>query len=75
MLTWLKNLFSSFDRQTVAAERAAKAMEDIAGDLESVRDQFRARLGIAPAEAKALPAPEPDAEPTETPKAAKGRAR
>jgi hypothetical protein len=49
-MTWLKNLFGSFDRQSVAADRAAKAMEDIATDLEGVRDQLRARLGIeAPA--------------------------
>lgn len=57
MIAWLKSLFGSMDRQTAAADRAAKALEDIAGDLESVRDQFRARLGIAaPLPVVAIPA-------------------
>jgi len=61
MFAWLKALFSGMDRQTAAAERAAKASEDIADMLESVRDQLRGRLGIEspqPAVA-ALPASPP----------------
>jgi hypothetical protein len=67
MFAWLKTLFGSMDRQSAAAERAAKAMEDIATDLESVRDQFRARLGIeapAPVVVTTLPAKATDDEPT-----------
>ncbi len=77
MIAWLKGLFGSMDRQTTAADRAARAMEDIADDLESVRDQFRARLGIAPPlPVVALPAPAPVPKPEEDPakgKPAKGR--
>lgn len=55
MFTWIKSLFSSMDRQQAAADRAARAMEDIADDLEAVRDQMRSRLGLeAP-----TPTPEP----------------
>lgn len=55
MIAWLKSLFAGMDRQTAAAERAAKASEDIADMLEAVRDQFRTRLGIE-AHTPALPA-------------------
>jgi hypothetical protein len=58
MFAWLKALFGSMDRQSAAAERAAQAMEDIATDLESVRDQFRVRLGIeAPTPVVVTPLP------------------
>ena len=43
-MEWLKTLFSRWDRQTAAADRAAVALENIADDLELVRDQLRARL-------------------------------
>jgi methyl-accepting chemotaxis protein len=45
MFAWVKSLFAGMDRQTVAAERAAKAAEDIADMIEQVRDQVRGRLG------------------------------
>lgn len=74
MFTWLKALFGSMDRQTAAAERAAKAMEDIATDLESARDQFRARLGIeAPTPAPVVVTPLP-AKAEDEPKA-RGRSK
>jgi hypothetical protein len=72
MFGWLKGLFGSFERQAKAAERAAVALEDIAGDLEGVRDQFRARLGIEPKQLPAAaPAPEAEGETTK----GKGRSR
>ncbi len=44
-MNWITRLLSLFDRQRDAAERTAVALEDIASDLEGVRDQLRARLG------------------------------
>ncbi len=44
-MNWITRLLSLFDRQREASERAAIALEDIATDLEGVRDQLRARLG------------------------------
>jgi hypothetical protein len=66
MFSWLKSLFGSMDRQTVAADRAAKAAEDIADMMENVRDQFRTRLAIeapAPVVVKPIAAPEEEPEP------------
>ena len=57
MPSWIKYLFGSFDRQQLAADRAAKALEDVADMLESARDQFCARLGSADADPVALPSP------------------
>lgn len=48
MLTWVKSLFVGMDRAQAASERIGKAMEDIAGDVEGLRDAFRARL-LSPA--------------------------
>lgn len=59
MFSWIKSLFGSMDRQTAAADRAAKAVEDIADMMEQCRDQIRGRLGIeGPAEKALAPAPE-----------------
>lgn len=44
MLDWIRKLFGSWDRQGAAADRAAVAMEEIAGMLEGARDALRARL-------------------------------
>ncbi len=44
MLNWITRLFGSWDRQEKAADRAAVALEDIADDLERVRDTLHARL-------------------------------
>lgn len=44
MFNWLRKLLGSFDRQQAAADRAAVALEEIALDLESVRDALRVRL-------------------------------
>jgi hypothetical protein len=60
-MEWLRRLFGGLDRTTAAADRAAKAGEDIADMMESVRDQLRARLGIegpAPVVVKPIAAPE-----------------
>jgi len=73
MIAWLKNLLLGFDRTSAATERTAKAAEDIADTMESLRDQLRSRLGIeAAAPAKQLPAAEPEEE-EEKPR--KGRSR
>ncbi len=45
MIGWIKQLFSSFDRQQSAAERAAVALEGIATDLEAMHATLRERLG------------------------------
>ena len=44
MIGWLKYLFGSLDRQQKAAERTAKALEDIADATETMRDQLLLRL-------------------------------
>lgn len=46
MFGWIAKLFKSVDRQQAAAERAALAWEDIAADVEAMRNELRSRLGI-----------------------------
>jgi hypothetical protein len=38
MMNWISRLFGSWDRQQNAADRAAVALEQIAEDLEHIRD-------------------------------------
>lgn len=75
MFGWLKGWFSSMDRVTAAQERTAKASEDIAGAVESVRDQLFARLGIeAPVAVRPIAAKPDDAEhEADAPKRGRGR--
>jgi hypothetical protein len=44
MFDFIRQLFTSWDRQTKATDRAATALEGIADDLEAVRTALRERL-------------------------------
>ena len=46
MLSWIKRMFTAVDRQEQAFDRAATAAEQIADDLETVRDRLRERFGL-----------------------------
>jgi hypothetical protein len=43
-MNWIMRLLGMFDRGDRAAERIGRALEDMAEDLEGVRDALRARL-------------------------------
>lgn len=55
MFQLIRRLFGWTDRAEAAGERIAVALEGLAGDVESMRAAFRARIGAE--EVVTLPAP------------------